>query len=69
MLKNMFYNEHTNSKTQYRKEVKCMSDKEKELIEETKKEYEQYENMSPIEKAMYIGMYMKDKINNLKSTS
>ena len=46
-----------------------MSDKEKELIEEAKKEYEQYENMSPIEKAMYIGMYMKDKINNLKSTS
>lgn len=43
-----------------------MSEQDLNFIAEIKKEYEYFKDKTPEEKAMYIGMYLKDKLNNIQ---
>jgi len=44
-----------------------MSESDKKLIEEIKKEYKDFQSLSPVEKGAYIGMYIKDKLNKIQT--
>lgn len=43
-----------------------MLDNTEDLIEEIKKEYKDFQNMSPAEKGAYIAMYMQRKLKDIQ---